>query len=68
MDTRDRTTRTTTQENYNEAHCSLGHVVNFRNPFSQQQDFISNDLEIAGDFGSGWCIIAFSACLNLNCL
>ena len=22
------------QENYNEAHCSLGHVVNLRNPFS----------------------------------
>ena len=39
MDTRDRSWDhynhyDTEQENYNEAHCSLGHVVNLRNPFS----------------------------------
>ena len=37
MDTRDQSSDhyyDTEQENYNEAHCSLGHVVNLRNPFS----------------------------------
>lgn len=37
MDTRDQSSDhyyDTEQENYNEAHCSLGHVVNLRNPLS----------------------------------